>query len=53
MGIENNMSVFKWQVVDYQVVWMDCITDEEWMFSISILELGKRIFLEDVFYKTQ
>lgn len=23
---------------------MDCVTDEEWMFYISILELGKRIF---------
>lgn len=36
--------VFKWQVIDYWVVWMDCVTDEEWLFCISVLELGKMIF---------
>lgn len=44
MGVEHNMYVFKWQVIGYWVVWMDCVTDEEWLFYISILELGKRIF---------
>lgn len=44
MGVKHNMYVFKWQVIDYWIVWMDCVTDEEWLFYISILELGKRIF---------
>lgn len=36
--------------VGYWVVWMDW---KQWMFHISILELGKRIFLEDRSYRTQ
>lgn len=44
MDIELSIHVFKWQVIDFWVVGMDCVTYEEWMFYISILELGKRIF---------
>lgn len=44
MGVECSTYVFKWQMIDYWVVWMDCVTDEKWLFYISIFELGKRIF---------